>query len=139
MRSLTTFIVGFIFAIGLGVGGMTLPERVVSFLDIFGEWNPSLLFVMGGALLVHSFAYRWIVRQPSPLLAEKFDIPRRKDISFRLVMGAAFFGLGWGLVGYCPAPAIVALATLRSEPILFVVSMLVGMFAFRRWESSSNL
>lgn len=131
MKSLvSSLLVGFLFAIGLGVSGMTQPEKVVSFLDVFEDWDPSLIFVMGGALLVHTILYRLITKRKTPLFAEKFQIPTRRDINLRLVLGAMLFGLGWGLAGYCPAPAITSLGALTLSPIVFVVSMLVGMMMF---------
>lgn len=128
--SLAALIVGFVFAIGLGLSGMTDPANVVSFLDIFGDWNPSLIFVMGGALVVHTLLYRLITKRPSPVFASDFRIPKRRDIDRRLLVGSVLFGIGWGLAGYCPAPAITSLASLTLSPTVFVVSMLLGMGAF---------
>lgn len=140
--SIAALTVGFIFAIGLGLAGMTNPENVVSFLDIFGRWSASLVFVMGGALIVHTILFRLIVRRPSPLFAAKFQVPNRKDIDKRLVLGAVLFGLGWGLAGYCPAPAITSVASLSSSPIIFVLSMLSGMILFltleKKWKRSAT-
>lgn len=123
----SSFLIGILFALGLGLGGMTQPERVVSFLDVAGDWDPSLVFVMVGALLVHSVSYRLIRRRNSPLFAGQFHIPNRKDISFELLAGSALFGIGWGLAGYCPAPALTALASFETTPLIFVVSMIAGM------------
>jgi uncharacterized membrane protein YedE/YeeE len=122
-----SFACGLLFAIGLGFAGMTQPSKVTGFLDIFGEWNPSLLFVMGGALAVHASAFRLIRRRPSPILAPRFEIPEDRAISPTLVIGASLFGLGWGIAGYCPAPVLVALASFKTEPILFVGAMIFGM------------
>jgi uncharacterized membrane protein YedE/YeeE len=131
MATFSAFIVGLIFAIGLGIGGMTQPGKVVGFLDIFGEWNPSLIFVMLGALGVHSIFYRLIRKRNTPFFAEKFHIPTRRDINRDLILGATLFGSGWGLAGFCPAPAITSLASLQLGPIVFVVSMLSGMWIFQ--------
>lgn len=131
MATLSAFIVGLIFAIGLGIGGMTQPAKVIGFLDIFGEWDPSLIFVMIGALIVHIILYRMIRRRSSPLFAEKFQIPTRRDIDRQLVLGAILFGGGWGLAGFCPAPAITSLASLQIAPLVFVLSMLAGMGIFQ--------
>jgi uncharacterized protein len=128
--SISALIVGFIFAIGLGLSGMTNPKNVVSFLDVFGDWNPSLVFVMGGALLVHMVFFRVITKRASPLFASQFQIPNRRDIDKRLIVGSMLFGIGWGLAGYCPAPAITSLASFTAPPIIFVLSMLVGMSLF---------
>jgi uncharacterized protein len=131
MVALASFVVGLIFAFGLGLGGMTQPAVVVGFLDIFGDWNPALIFVMVGALAVHMVLYRIIRKRRSPLLNEKFHVPNKREINRDLALGAMLFGTGWGLAGYCPAPAITALASLQSAPIVFVISMLVGMMIFK--------
>lgn len=142
MAAVSAFIVGIIFAIGLGFGGMTRPTNVIGFLDIFGDWNPSLLFVMMGALAVHIAFYRLIRKRSSPLFETEFHIPLTKSIDIRLIGGAALFGIGWGLGGYCPAPAIVSLVTLHQEAVIFVASMLTGMLMFdviqRRVQNSSS-
>lgn len=127
----TSFIVGFIFAVGLGISGMTQPQKVVGFLDIFGNWNPSLMFVMVGAILVHAIAYRFIRRRPSPLLAADWHVPSKNEVTPSLIIGSVIFGVGWGLGGFCPGPAVTSLASFRLEPIIFVISMLIGMWLFR--------
>ena len=130
MATFSAFIIGLIFAVGLGIGGMTQPGKVVGFLDIFGDWNPSLIFVMIGALFVHIIFYHLIRKRNAPLFAEKFQIPIRRDINRDLILGATLFGSGWGLAGFCPAPAITSLASLQLAPFVFVVSMLGGMWIF---------
>ena len=127
----TAFIVGLLFALGLGISGMTQPQKVIGFLDIFGRWNPALMMVMVGAILVHGIAFRWVMRRPSPILGGKFQIPQSKEINWKLLTGAAIFGVGWGIAGYCPGPALTSLASGQVESILFVISMLTGMGAFR--------
>lgn len=136
-RTLSSFVVGLVFAFGLGLSGMTLPERVVGFLDLFGNWNPSLVFVMLGALIVHAILYRVIRKRPSPLFASEWYVPSRTDITPSLVTGASLFGLGWGLAGYCPAPAITALPSLGLKPFVFVIAMIAGMLLFRLWQKVS--
>lgn len=126
---LSSYFGGLIFAIGLGIGGMTQPQKILAFLDVFGKWDPSLAFVMAGALVVHFVLFRLIVKRKSPRFASDFQIPSRTDIDQRLFIGAAIFGIGWGLGGYCPAPAITALASLSEKPLIFVVSMIGGMLA----------
>ncbi len=133
--SLAIFLAGLIFALGLGISGMTRPGKVVAFLDITGRWDPSLAFVMLGAIGVHSLAYRILPRMPSPLLAERFAVPTRQDISVRLIGGAVLFGLGWGLSGFCPGPALVSLVSGAGEAALFVGGMLGGMAAFNAIDS----
>ncbi|MCA9584014.1 MAG: YeeE/YedE family protein [Myxococcales bacterium] len=119
---------GALFGVGLGISGMTLPSKVAGFLDFFGAWEPSLAFVMAGAVIVHAIAYRVIVRSRSePIWGEGFRLPARADIDVSLVAGAAIFGVGWGLGGYCPGPALVSLATLGAPALVFVLAMTAGM------------
>lgn len=127
---LVALLAGLVFGIGLVVSQMVVPEKVLGFLDVFGDWNPSLAFVMGGAILVAAPAFALARRMDSPDLARSFEISTRRDLDVRLLSGAAIFGIGWGLVGLCPGPALVAL-DFRSEPALpFVAAMIAGMIAF---------
>jgi len=128
MTSVTSFFAGVIFAVGLGISGMTDPAKVVGFLDVTGRWDPTLLFVMAGAVGLHFLTFRLIRKRESPLFTKEWHIPERKDISLRLVIGSLMFGIGWGLAGYCPGPAIVSLATLDLRPVAFVLAMLAGMW-----------
>ncbi|MGZ3775484.1 MAG: DUF6691 family protein [Pseudobdellovibrionaceae bacterium] len=128
---ITSFIVGFIFALGLGLSGMTQPQKVVAFLDLFGHWDPSLMFVMIGAIGVHFFTYKLIRRRKSPLFSAEFQIPNKKEITPALLIGAVIFGIGWGLGGFCPGPAVTSLASFELRPLIFVGSMLVGMILFK--------
>ncbi len=128
-----SFIVGLIFALGLGLSGMTQPQKVIGFLD-FSAWDPSLLFVMVGAVAVHAITYRLVRRRSSPLLDNEWHVPQRKDITLRLIMGAAIFGIGWGLGGFCPGPAVTALASGEIRAIVFVVMMVIGMLLFIKTE-----
>ncbi len=121
------FACGLIFALGLGLGGMTQPSKVIGFLDFTGAWDPSLAFVMGGALATHTLLRRLIVARPEPLLALSFAMPAKTDIDGRLIAGAAIFGAGWGLAGLCPGPAIVAAGGGASAALVFVPAMLAGM------------
>jgi uncharacterized membrane protein YedE/YeeE len=132
-QAVVSFLVGVIFALGLGLSGMLQPAKILGFLDLV-HWNPSLLFVMVGAIGVHAIGYRLVRRRSSPLLDSQWHVPTRKDITASLIIGSALFGVGWGLVGYCPGPALVSLATLQREPLLFVSAMIVGMLAFRFFE-----
>lgn len=128
---LVALISGLLFAFGLGISGMTNPVKVFSFLDLFGNWDPSLMFVMIGAITVHLISHQLIRRMRSPILATKWQLPEKTDLTSSLVIGSAIFGLGWGLGGYCPGPSLVSIATLEFRPILFVLSMIVGMFLFQ--------
>jgi len=130
-NNLSAAIVGFIFALGLGLSGMTQPEKVIGFLDVLGDWNPALMFVMAGAILVHSVSYKLIRKKQSPLFSDKWHVPDRRDVTPALVVGGTVFGFGWGLGGYCPGPAVTSLASLQPEPFIFVASMAAGMLAFR--------
>jgi uncharacterized membrane protein YedE/YeeE len=130
---------GALFGVGLVLGGMTKPPKVIGFLDLGGAWDPSLAFVMLGAVGVYALASRLIAGKPAPLLAapllaDKFVLPARRRIDARLVSGAALFGIGWGLAGYCPGPAIVSLASASPGVVLFVAAMLVGMLVTGKLE-----
>jgi uncharacterized protein len=126
--SLTSFVSGIVFALGLGISGMTRPIKVIGFLDFFGSWDPSLAFVMIGAIGVYFLAYRWSLKLTSPVLAAKFSLPTRSDLDWRLVTGAAIFGAGWGLGGFCPGPAIVSLASGAAPVMVFVAAMAFGIY-----------
>lgn len=134
MKGLIALISGFIFAIGLGVSGMTQPHIVRGFLDVFGDWNWSLMGVMGGAIAVHAVSYRLILKRQSPILDTKFQLPQKKDIDARLISGAVIFGLGWGWAGICPGPGIVSLVSGNLSFFYFVGSMLMGMKLFQVFE-----
>lgn len=130
-NAFAAFLVGLLFALGLGISGMTQVEKVVGFLDVFGGWEPTLMFVMMGAIAVHFVAYRFIIKAPHPLFDTKWHLPAKKDINSPLVIGSALFGIGWGLGGFCPGPALVSLASVQSRPVIFVISMIAGMLLFR--------
>jgi uncharacterized protein len=127
---------GALFGAGLALSGMTRPAKVIGFLDVFGAWDASLAFVMMGAIAVHVIAYRLVRGRPTPLLASKFAIPSRRDIDLRLITGAALFGIGWGIGGYCPGPAVTSLPTGAASVIVFVLAMTAGMFATARIEAA---
>lgn len=130
-RQLLILSSGFLFAIGLGVAEMTRPEKVLGFLDIFGDWDPSLAFVMGGAMVVYFAALQIAGKKDRPGFSEKFRIPTRSDITPSLLIGAALFGVGWGLVGFCPGPALVASAALVTPALYFLPALIVGIFVHR--------
>jgi uncharacterized membrane protein YedE/YeeE len=121
------FVAGFVFALGLGISGMTQPAKVLAFLDVAGAWDPSLALVMIGAIAVHAPVVRWTFRRPTPLLGARWQIPTRRDLDVPLVAGATMFGLGWGLSGYCPGPALVSLASGATGAVVFVAAMVAGM------------
>jgi hypothetical protein len=130
MRTLSAFFTGALFGLGLLVSGMAQPDKVLGFLDVFGTWDPSLAFVMGGALLVTHFGFRWITGRDHPVFAGRFALPTTNQIDSRLVAGASLFGIGWGLVGYCPGPALVAVGTVQTEVLIFAGAMFVGFFVY---------
>lgn len=137
MRSaILTWLAGLLFGGGLILAGMTQPSKVVGFLDVAGDWDPSLAFVMLGAIAVHTLAYRLVPRLPRPVWGERWGIPTRRDIDGRLLVGAALFGAGWGLGGYCPGPALTSLVSGASTTLLFTGAMLAGMWAHTIWEAS---
>ena len=117
---------GLIFGFGLGLSQMVDPDKVLGFLDVAGAWDPSLAFVMIGAIAVGYFAFRFIPKKSKPIFAESFSLPTSKDIDARLVAGAVLFGVGWGLVGFCPGPAISSIAYGHNESLIFIAAMAVG-------------
>lgn len=134
MPTLIAFIVGLCFGIGLIVSGMTDPSKVLGFLDLAGNWDPSLAFVMGGAVLVGWIAFRIAGRRERALLGQPMRLPGAARIDRRLVLGSLAFGAGWGLAGYCPGPALAALATGGAKPLIFSLAMLAGMGIFELCE-----
>lgn len=122
---------GLIFGAGLAISGMTNTFRVQGFLDIAGAWDPTLAFVMGGGLLVTFIGYKLVLRQPAPLFDDSFSVPTRTDIDKPLWIGAALFGVGWGLVGYCPGPAVAGLSYAYTPTLIFVPTMVVGLLLAR--------
>jgi uncharacterized protein len=128
---LISLVSGIIFAIGLSISGMVNPNKVKGFLDIFGNWDYSLAFVMGGAVLFNLASFKYLLTK-KPYIAEKHEIPKSNLIDKKLLIGASLFGIGWGLVGICPGPAISNLVTLNLKSILFVFSMLIGMLIYKK-------
>lgn len=125
---LAAFGVGFLFSIGLGISGMTLPLKVIGFLDFTGAWDPALAFVMGGAVVVYFFGYRLVTKRHRPRFADRFRLPTRTEITPRLMIGATLFGLGWGLGGFCPGPAFTSIPSGAPQVLTFVAAMLGGMY-----------
>lgn len=127
MNGLAAFAAGLVFGAGLILSGMTDPAKVIGFLDIAGNWDPSLAFVMGGAILVGFFAFRLAARRTRSFLSGAMHLPQRRDIDARLVAGSVVFGVGWGLAGFCPGPALVSFASGVAPAAVFVAAMLFGM------------
>lgn len=130
-KLLAAILCGGLFGAGLVVSDMVNPARVLAFLDVTGAWDPSLALVMGGAVIPSSLAYLYRRRLAAPLFADRFHVPETRTIDAALLSGAALFGLGWGLVGLCPGPALAALVTGRWPIVLFVAAMLAGMAIYR--------
>lgn len=131
LKTVSAFSIGVVFGIGILLSGMADPAKVLNFFDVFGTWDPSLIFVMGGALIVAAIGYRLVFRMPAPLLSTAFHVPTRKDIDMKLVGGSAVFGIGWGLSGFCPGGLVPALGLGVSGPVITALAILAGMIALR--------
>lgn len=130
-RMVTALLIGLIFGAGIALSGMIDPAKVLNFFDIAGSWDPSLAFVMGGALIVTAIGYRLVLKRPAPLLDTRFHLPARKDIDLPLLAGAGLFGIGWGIAGFCPGGSIPALGLGEPAALIFVASMVCGIAATR--------
>ena len=127
MKLVYAWLTGLVFGLGIAISGMMNPAKVLNFFDIAGTWDPSLAFVMGGAVTVTFIGYRLVWRRPAPLFERAFQLPTARQIDLRLVGGSALFGIGWGIAGFCPGAAIPALGTGRWEVALFVAAVIVGL------------
>ncbi|WP_135449790.1 DUF6691 family protein [Tabrizicola caldifontis] len=135
MRLLSALLIGVIFGTGIALSGMMNPAKVLNFFDLAGTWDPSLAFVMGGALAVAIPGYRLVLGRPAPVMADRFDLPQTRVIDRRLVLGSAAFGVGWGISGFCPGGALPALGTGRIEVFLFVAALIGGLLLARAIEA----
>ena len=131
MKTLASLIAGLVFGAGLTIGGMTDPARVRGFLDLFGDWDPTLAFVMGGALVVMAIAWRVVPGMARPILEDDFHIPTKSELTPQLIGGSVLFGVGWGVAGLCPGPGFAALAIEPAGAAIFVVALLAGMAIHR--------
>jgi len=134
-QQISALLTGLLFGLGLLVSGMANPDKVLSFLDLAGAWDPSLALVMGGAIAVGLVAFRIAGTRTASLLGEPMRLPTRRDLDSRLVLGSLGFGVGWGLAGFCPGPALVAVGAGEVKALVFVASMLTGMALFEWLES----
>ena len=132
MSVLIQLVAGVIFGLGLVISGMANPAKVLNFLDVAGTWDPSLAFVMAGAVAVTAIGYRLVLARPKPLFASSFHLPTQRTLDARIFVGPAIFGIGWGLSGFCPGPAVTSLGLAASGTLAFVPAMLIGM-AVARW------
>ncbi len=130
-KMLVNLFAGALFGLGLTISGMVNPAKIIGFLDFAGDWDPTLAFVMGGALLVTIPAFHLILRRPRPILADNFDLPTKKEVDSRLLAGSAIFGIGWGLAGFCPGPAVTAMASGLAPVFVFVAAMVAGMAVYK--------
>jgi uncharacterized membrane protein YedE/YeeE len=130
-RYLASVAAGLLFGFGLALSGMTRPLKVLGFLDVAGAWDPSLVFVLGGAVTVATIAFRVVLRRRAPLFAASFDVPTNRTIDAPLIGGALLFGIGWGIAGYCPGPAIAQLAAPNAETLYFLPAMIAGWWLYR--------
>jgi uncharacterized membrane protein YedE/YeeE len=130
MQRISEFVVGLVFGLGLILSGMTDPAKVLGFLDLLGAWDPSLAFVMGGAIVVGVFAFAVAKKRTTAVLGGALHLPTSNQIDRRLIVGSLLFGAGWGLAGFCPGPALVSLASGQAKAAVFVVAMMLGMVLF---------
>ncbi len=126
---------GILFGLGLGISQMIDPARVLGFLDVTGAWDATLAFVLGGAVSVTVISFRWVLRQKSPFYESHFALPTRQDIDAPLLLGASIFGVGWGISGYCPGPALVGLVLGQWNPVIFVLSLIGGMWVYQGYKT----
>jgi uncharacterized membrane protein YedE/YeeE len=131
MSFLVNLALGLLFGLGLVVSGMSDPAKVLNFLDLFGTWDPSLAFVMGGAVIVAFVGFRLVLRRDAPIMGGTFHLPTKNDIDRRILVGPAVFGIGWGLGGFCPGPALTALGLGEPGTLAFLPAMFLGMWAAR--------
>lgn len=137
-QKLIALLSGLLFGFGLSLSQMIDRDRVLGFLDVAGDWDPTLLFVLGGAVGVTVIAFRFVLRLPRPIFNSKFYLPTRKDIDLPLILGAAIFGIGWGIAGYCPGPGITAWVLGIANPVLFIMAFILGSLAYQ-WYTGLSL
>ena len=130
-QDLLAFVAGILFGTGLCVSRMADPVKVLDFLDVTGNWDPSLVLVMGGALTVTLIAFRFVLRRDTPLFTGRFQLPAKTELDRRLIAGAALFGIGWGMIGYCPGPAITAMGFGFMGPVYIVTAMIAGFMTHK--------
>lgn len=135
MKLAVAYIIGLIFGLGISMSGMANPAKVINFFDLAGSWDPSLAFVMGGAVVITFFGYRWVMSRSQPLFDISFVLPTRSDIDLKLICGSLIFGIGWGIAGFCPGGALPVLGTGNANVMLFVAALITGIYATRKLES----
>lgn len=135
MRIISAYLIGLIFGVGISISGMANPAKVLNFFDVAGTWDPSLIFVMGGALVTTFIGYKLVFGRSAPIIEDSFQVPTNRKIDLKLVGGSAVFGIGWGIAGFCPGGALPALGTGRFEVFAFVLALLAGIFIARFLQS----
>ena len=133
MANICSLISGVLFGFGLAISNMINPAKIAGFLDITGNWDPSLAFVMGGAVFVTAVTFRVILNRPAPMFANKFELPSKVDLDGKLIFGAAIFGIGWAVSGLCPGPAISSIIFLDENLLIFISTLLLGSFIGKKW------
>jgi len=131
-QSVIALISGLLFGLGLSISQMVDRERVLGFLDVAGKWDATLMFVLGGAVGVTLITFRFILKLKHPLFEQKFYLPSRQDIDLKLILGAVIFGIGWGIGGYCPGPAVTSLVQLSINPIIFIIAFIIGSLGYEK-------
>lgn len=131
-QSIIALISGLLFGLGLGISQMVDRERVLGFLDVAGKWDATLMFVLGGAVGVTLITFRFILKLKHPLFEQKFYLPTRQDIDLKLILGAVIFGIGWGIGGYCPGPAVTSLVQLSINPFIFIIAFIIGSLGYEK-------
>jgi hypothetical protein len=131
MRLIVTYLIGLVFGVGISLSGMANPAKVLNFFDVFGTWDPSLAFVMGGAVVVAFLGYRVVLKRPAPMYDPHFQVPTSRTIDARLIGGSAVFGIGWGIAGFCPGGALPALGTGNPSVLIFTAALVAGIFLAR--------
>lgn len=137
MKLIATYLIGLIFGVGISISGMANPAKVLNFFDIVGVWDPSLILVMGGALITTFIGYKLVLGRAAPLFESGFNVPTSRVIDAKLVGGSAIFGIGWGIAGFCPGGALPALGTGRWEVIAFTAALLAGIFLAKFIQSAT--
>ncbi|PJZ49225.1 DUF6691 family protein [Leptospira saintgironsiae] len=132
-------IVGLLFAIGLGLSGILQPANIIGFLDVFGKWNPTLLFTMAGAVGIHFITYKLIRKRKTPMFSKDWFIPTQQEITPALIIGSLIFGIGWGLGGYCPTVSVTTLTSFETRPLIVFGSIILGMLLFAFIDKKTNL
>lgn len=131
MRLISAYLIGLVFGLGISISGMGNPAKVVNFFDIAGTWDPSLAFVMGGAVLITWAGYTLVLRRRAPVLAPRFALPTSRKLDARLIGGSAIFGVGWGISGFCPGGSLPVMGTLNADVFIFTAALLIGIFSAR--------